>query len=962
MYGSLSTHINTTNTTQQEINIVDIPVMSGTTIFSYTSQEISPNVIYDSDTVILSGDLSSTSPGEHTITAELKNLSNSVWSDSTTTKKYINWEIDDIRVEFPKFKTTNTFTYDGTDKLSELIYDSNSVVVNTERIKKSDDEEDVYGLIHVGDYNITCSLKNPDKSRWEDETTEVYSTTAKITTCLIDIPEIIVGSFTYDGNEKNVVFNYDSNFINVTGQTKGINAKLYNITFSLKNFSGRIIDLKWKDEADQRLPTDKNFTWVINKATQIASLNKKSIMFDDTTDEYTTINVTRLGTGVITITPNNSTVCTNYINNNIITVMSKEKGTQEFSVSIAEDTNYLALDIPLTFTVENDRSPSSKEITENYDEFLEIVKDGTILTKYREGDYFLFNFESDVLLNDSKIIDSDDLYRAYILGFEEDEAGITVHFCIGQNADGTEIAFDCKSPNNTFDDDNLQRNRTYYMFAWLLTDFYNSLPVRLKNILYFSENKEDYVFNYYNFAFKSLPGDIGYKNHFIQKYLYYVDYVYIAYESSANDYDFPGQYSETLSEYAGRNVVVCPFFFLSSIDVFGYPRFNKDGSIKSDELISLNEIDSSTWITPLLPGAIKQYEYFNNKDSSKFIRYSHLNPDTPIKWWSSENVWSYGYHENGSYQNITYYTELISFSDIPEWYTLEYDSSSYLDKCTDDLDDGYVIVSQTRSAGIVPCFRVRGIKNSYVPPIVDSSGKITCTISEFKQYEQDGQIENMLNVGNYLEIEFPGNISLISVKSGDKYKAVVLGINHNPEIEGTNRVHFGLMKNSDDIQVAFINSTFKMNETNTNAGGWASSWAKTQLNSTFYNGLPTDIKNAITDYVKYTDNVAGTTNNDRLEDITSDTGKIFLLSEYEVFGSNSWGNTHEPEFQQQYEYFKNGNPTIFYKHSATTTALWVFLRSPKLIDELRFCCINNEGSPKDYRASINQGCLPCFII
>ena len=48
------------------------------------------------------------------------------------------------------------------------------------------------------------------------------------------------------------------------------------------------------------------------------------------------------------------------------------------------------------------------------------------------------------------------------------------------------------------------------------------------------------------------------------------------------------------------------------------------------------------------------------------------------------------------------------------------------------------------------------------------------------------------------------------------------------------------------------------------------------------------------------------------DNVTATVDKIFLLSEYEVFGKNSYANSSEQNFQAQYEFFKNGNSKIFY--------------------------------------------------
>ena len=78
---------------------------------------------------------------------------------------------------------------------------------------------------------------------------------------------------------------------------------------------------------------------------------------------------------------------------------------------------------------------------------------------------------------------------------------------------------------------------------------------------------------------------------------------------------------------------------------------------------------------------------------------------------------------------------------------------------------------------------------------------------------------------------------------------------------------------------------------------------------------------------KYTDNTANGGGNVQTY-VTATTDYLFLLAEFEVFGTRSYANSYEQNYQAQYDYYKAGNSRVAYNHSAVSTAVWWWLRSP----------------------------------
>lgn len=142
-----------------------------------------------------------------------------------------------------------------------------------------------------------------------------------------------------------------------------------------------------------------------------------------------------------------------------------------------------------------------------------------------------------------------------------------------------------------------------------------------------------------------------------------------------------------------------------------------------------------------------------------------------------------------------------------------------------------------------------------------------------------------------------------------------------------------------------------------NVGGWAASNLR-YICADIFNALPAEWQNIITPCTKYTDNSGGGVDDSNFVTPTAD--KIFLLSEYEVFGRNSYANSAEQNFQSQYEYFKNGNSKIFNSQENSACNWW--LRSAQNSSATSFCRVSYEGGVSTYNARFSQGVTPAFMI
>lgn len=229
-----------------------------------------------------------------------------------------------------------------------------------------------------------------------------------------------------------------------------------------------------------------------------------------------------------------------------------------------------------------------------------------------------------------------------------------------------------------------------------------------------------------------------------------------------------------------------------------------------------------------------------------------------------------------------------------------------------------------------------------------------------------GRGANYWSIGDRKEVTLNGTVGHLTLSNYTTY-AFIIGFNHNASVEGANRIHFQLAKTalSGGTDVCFCDNQygpdsgwsspgagyFVMNAINKNSGGWKSSQMRTNICGTSlssYSGtiiavIPEELRAVLKSVTKYTDNTAsggGST----ASYVTATTDYFFLLSEFEVFGSITYGNTNESSKQAQYAYYSAGNSKIKYKHDGTSTAALRWLRSPLAGNYHGFVYVGTDGT------------------
>ena len=249
-----------------------------------------------------------------------------------------------------------------------------------------------------------------------------------------------------------------------------------------------------------------------------------------------------------------------------------------------------------------------------------------------------------------------------------------------------------------------------------------------------------------------------------------------------------------------------------------------------------------------------------------------------------------------------------------------------------------------------------------------------------KKVSDAGQGENYWSVGDRKEVTLNGTVGHLSLSNATIY-AFIIGFNHNASVEGANRIHFQLAKTAlsggkdvclcDSSYDSRVSTTghFSMNSSQTNSGGWNSSQMRTNICGTSlsnYSGtiiavIPAALRAVLKSVTKYTDNLGGGSY-PSVSNITATTDYFFLLSEYEVFGSISYANSHESSKQAQYSYYSAGNSKIKYKHNGTSTAAVWWLRSPVSTYSDRFVRVRENGRIDYAYANFSVGFAPGFCV
>lgn len=241
---------------------------------------------------------------------------------------------------------------------------------------------------------------------------------------------------------------------------------------------------------------------------------------------------------------------------------------------------------------------------------------------------------------------------------------------------------------------------------------------------------------------------------------------------------------------------------------------------------------------------------------------------------------------------------------------------------------------------------------------------------------------NYWAVGDTKQITINGTVGNTTFSNLSVW-AFILGFDHNSSVEGTGRIHFQIGKTAQTggTDICLIGSKynssstsagyFNMNYSYSNSGGWKSSKMRTvllgnnntptsPLSGSLIAALPSDLRAVMKGTTKYSDNTGDGSNTASY--VTATTDYLWLLAEYEVFGTQSYANSAEQNYQKQYTYYANGNSKVKYRHRDTSsTAAW-WLRSTYATNSSTFCRVHTSGSASYSGAHYLYGLAPAFCV
>lgn len=180
--------------------------------------------------------------------------------------------------------------------------------------------------------------------------------------------------------------------------------------------------------------------------------------------------------------------------------------------------------------------------------------------------------------------------------------------------------------------------------------------------------------------------------------------------------------------------------------------------------------------------------------------------------------------------------------------------------------------------------------------------------------------------------------------NGITYDAEIVGFDHDDLSDGSGKAGITLgLKNC-------LNTTYQMNGSGTTSGGYTGSAFYSNLKSTIYNQLPTELQKVIKSVSKKTAVGGGSTT------VASSAEALFLYSEVEVFGTVNFSASGEGS---QYPKFATSDARI--KTVGGVAATW-WLRSPCPVYTQSFCAVNAAGGNHNPGAATFCGIAFAFCI
>ena len=210
-------------------------------------------------------------------------------------------------------------------------------------------------------------------------------------------------------------------------------------------------------------------------------------------------------------------------------------------------------------------------------------------------------------------------------------------------------------------------------------------------------------------------------------------------------------------------------------------------------------------------------------------------------------------------------------------------------------------------------------------------------------YIDFGSVHRKVSVGDQVTLAL----------NGTNYTFDVIGFNHDTLTTST---AYGATTKTGKAGITFqmhdlFATTYVMNSSNTNSGGWKSSAMRTSTMATMKGYLPAAWQTAIKPVNKVSGTGGGSSSG---TETVSDS--CFLLAEIEIFGSTTYSVSGEGT---QYAYYKAGNSKV--KNKGGSANIW-WERSPNSGYSNNFCYVTSSGTADRNNASFSRGVAFGFCV
>lgn len=162
---------------------------------------------------------------------------------------------------------------------------------------------------------------------------------------------------------------------------------------------------------------------------------------------------------------------------------------------------------------------------------------------------------------------------------------------------------------------------------------------------------------------------------------------------------------------------------------------------------------------------------------------------------------------------------------------------------------------------------------------------------------------------------------------GSDYLIDIIGKNHDDYSDGSGKAPLTFQLHD------CYGETKRMNDSNTNSGGWTSCAMRQTHLPAILSQMPTEVQSGVREVNKLT-SIGG-----KRPAIGTTVDKLFLLSEVEIFGSLTFSVEGEGT---QYDYYKSGNSRV---KKYNGSAYYWLERSPERGSYKAFCYVYSSGQP-----------------